>query len=241
MTTAARPYAGKVGGDPIMVNYTKASGNLYSGDVVVVGGVPAVALVDIPAFTGGQVLDALSVMGGIYACMADGAIGLGITVYWDDTNHKVTLTAVGNKIFGVTVAGPSGGFEGVGPAADGDTAFVFHNPAGSTAAAPGSVGASTAALGTVGTNAAVLPAGTAETYPVTAADGTVGVIINAADKVSGRKLFIANMVSTAILKVYPPLGGSINGGTVDAAVSSASGKGVILECLSSTQNRWAAW
>jgi predicted RecA/RadA family phage recombinase len=129
MATAARPYAAKVGGNPIMVPYTKASGSVIAGDVIVTGGIPAVAIVDIPAFTGGETLDAVSTFGGIYACMADGAIGVGVQVYWDATNKKVTLTAAGNTIFGFTVAGPTGGFEGTGTNADGDTAYVFHDPA----------------------------------------------------------------------------------------------------------------
>src|ERR1019366_8112933 len=84
---------------------------------------------DLPAFTGGAVQDSVSVMDGIYTCMADGAISPGNDVFWDATNKKVTLTASGNKHFGKCVAGPAGGLEGVGPAADGDTAYVLHCPA----------------------------------------------------------------------------------------------------------------
>lgn len=102
-------------------------------------------------------------------------------------------------------------------------------------------GASTAALGTNSGNAAVLPAATSKVYPTTAADDTVGVRIHANDKVTGRMLFIGNGVSNKILKVYAPTGGVINGAAADAAFSSASGKGVIIICLSGAGNTWLAW
>lgn len=105
----------------------------------------------------------------------------------------------------------------------------------------GGVGASTAAAGSTHSDATGLPAGTAKIYPTTAADDTKGVIIDVADKVTGRMLFIGNGVSNKILKVYPPSGGVINGAAADAAFSSVSGKGVIIVCLSSSGNTWLAW
>lgn len=103
------------------------------------------------------------------------------------------------------------------------------------------VGASTAAAGNATGNATALPAGTAQIYPTTAADDTKGVIITSSDQVTGRMLFIGNGVSNKILKVYPPSGGVINGASADAAFSSASGKGVIICCLSGVGNTWLAW
>jgi len=102
-------------------------------------------------------------------------------------------------------------------------------------------GASTAAAGSATGDAGVLPAGTSSVYPTTAADGTKGVRVDGADKVTGRMIFIGNGVSNQILKVYPPSGGTINGAAADAAFSSASGKGVIMVCLSSAANTWLAW
>lgn len=90
-------------------------------------------------------------------------------------------------------------------------------------------GASTAAAGTDSTNAGVLPAGTSSAYPTSAADGTKGVRIHANDDVIGRVIEVHN-VAAAVLKVYPPVGGTINGGGVDASVSSVSGHGVRLLC-----------
>lgn len=102
-------------------------------------------------------------------------------------------------------------------------------------------GASTAAAGSTYEDAGALPAGTAGVYPTTAADDTKGVIVNAADKVAGRMLFIGNGVSNKILKVYGPEGAAINGAAANAAFSSVSGKGVIMYCLSADDNTWLAW
>lgn len=102
-------------------------------------------------------------------------------------------------------------------------------------------GASTAAAGTTTADAGVLPAATASIYPTTGANGTTGVRVHADDKVTGRKIYVGNGVSNAVLKVYAPSGGTINGAAADAAFSSASGKGVVLVCLNSSGNTWLAW
>lgn len=93
-------------------------------------------------------------------------------------------------------------------------------------------GASTAAAGSTTTDAAVLPAGTAGWYKVTGSDGTKGVRIHASDDVAQNTLFIVN-TTAAVLKIYPPTGGTINGGSVDAAFSTGSGRGAILHRTSS--------
>jgi len=102
------------------------------------------------------------------------------------------------------------------------------------------VGASTAAAGSTVADAGALPAGTATIYPTSAADDTKGVVLNAADKVTGRVLFIGNGVSNKVLKVYGPSGAVINGASADVAFSSASGKGVLIVCLSGAGNTWLA-
>jgi len=99
-------------------------------------------------------------------------------------------------------------------------------------------GASTAAAGSTAGDAIQLPAGTSSVYPTTAADGTKGVKLNAAEKINGKVVFVGNGVSNQILKIYPPAGGTINGAAADAAFSTASGKGAILICLSASANTW---
>lgn len=99
-------------------------------------------------------------------------------------------------------------------------------------------GASTAAAGSIASDAGALPSATSSFYPTTAADGTKGVKLASADKVNGKVVFVGNGVSTAVLKVYPPTGGTINGAAADAAFATASGKGGIFICLSSSANTW---
>lgn len=105
----------------------------------------------------------------------------------------------------------------------------------------GIIGASTAAAGTTYADAGALPAGTGNIYPTTAADGTKGVILSTSEKVDGRTIYIGNGVSNAILKVYAPAGGTINGASANTAFSSASGKGVTIICLSAASNTWLAF
>jgi len=115
-------------GKPIMVPYD-AGGNTYkAGDVIVAGPTPLVAHEDIPAFTGGTTLGELSARGGVYECVADGALSVGQEVFWDAANKKITGTAVGNVHFGTLLAGPTFLASGAGPAADGDLCWVLHYP-----------------------------------------------------------------------------------------------------------------
>jgi len=215
-------------GDPLKRDYTPGSA-VAVGAVVVTNGIPEVAHLDIAA----SKIGALSRGGGVYKMTADGAVSANARVYWDATASKVTLTAAGNTHFGYLTDDSSA-------AADGDSVFVFHQPIPASLV-PGSIGASTAAAGNDTTNAGALPAGTAETYPTTAADDTKGVKIDVADKVTGRRLYIGNGVSNKILKVYGPTGAVINGAAADAAFSSESGKGVTIQCLSAAANTWLAW
>ena len=169
-----------------------------------------------------------------------------IEVYWDGTDLLITqLTANSAVKWGVDGAGLDQFWYG-----DTASAYLQWDQSADTLLFAGtaklgvtnrSIGASTAAAGSVTGDAGVLPAGTAPVYPTTAADGTTGVRVNAADQVTGRQIFIGNGVSNQILKVYPPTGGTINGAAADAAFSSASGKGVIMVCLSSGSNTWLAW
>jgi hypothetical protein len=104
------------------------------------------------------------------------------------------------------------------------------------------IGVTTAAAGTTAADAGALPPAKS-ILPVSGADGTKGVILDIHDAYLGNMVRVANLVSTAVLKVYPPTGGTINGAAANAAASSASGKGMTLVCLAatSTGGTWAAW
>lgn len=147
----------------------------------------------------------------------------------------VNLTSQQVNLAGTATTVPLGSL--VATVSSGGKAQISLNEFGK---AQHSIGASTAAAGTVTGDATVLPAGTAEVYPTSAADGTKGVRLDAADNVTGRRLFVTN-TAAAILKIYPPTGGTINGGAANAAVSSVSGKGVILICVDGTAGTWAAF
>ena len=101
-------------GNPLMVDHTPSSA-VSAGDVVVIDDVVAIAHLDTPANT----LGALSYGPAVYTVTADAAIVAGSTVYWNDTNNKVTETSSGNKLFGKTVDAA---------AADGDLIDVVLTP-----------------------------------------------------------------------------------------------------------------
>lgn len=158
-------------------------------------------------------------------------ITTGTTRTWTVPDANVTMTVGGAALVGLTGAANKGvRFTAAG------TAETVDNADAATA-----IGGSTAAAGTTTSDAGELPAGTARVYPTTGADDTKGVRIHTGDKVTGRTVFIGNGVANKILNVYPPSGGTINGGSADAAFSSASGKGVIAFCADSGTNTWYAW
>lgn len=108
-------------GSPVMVDYTPSGSAVNAGDVVVVGNTPMIAHRDIAD----GVLGAMAAGGGVYRTTADGAIGQGVIVYWDDSEDKVSTTASSNTVFGITVSSA---------AADDDPIDVLHQPDGKAAA-----------------------------------------------------------------------------------------------------------
>lgn len=193
-----------VKGKPVMVDFDAGATTYNAGDVVVVNSVPCVVHEAIPAFTGGATRDAVAVGGGIYECVSDGTGTVGDEAFWDNTNKKITATAAGNTRFGILVAGPSYLYSATGPAADTDRVWVEHRPTGavprgvSTIAATGSNQATGNTL-VLGFNL------------VTGADGTKGVTLPVAGTgVYGVPLVVFNNTSNQTLKIYPPVGGTIN-------------------------------
>ena len=96
-------------GNPIMVDYTPAAGNVAAGEVVLVGNLTGwtcgVAHVDITNAT----LGALSAGGGVYSCVNLNNAADGAKVYWDKANDKVTTTSTNNATFGFVVSNGGGG------------------------------------------------------------------------------------------------------------------------------------
>ena len=220
----------------VPLDYTPVSA-VAMGAVVLRGGTVTIPTGPLPAGELG-----VTWVGGVWKVPKDNSVFAdGDKVYWDPLGDPVNWDAnTGSATFGAT---PYLFGQAVGAALTTDE-FVFVKqitPTSSGSLSGASVGGSTAAAGTTHADATGLPAGTASTYPVTGADDAKGVILDVADKVTGRIVMVANLVSNKILKVYPPAGGTINGAAADAGFSSVSGKGVILQCLNAATSAWAAW
>jgi hypothetical protein len=115
-------------GDPVMVDYTPASGNVAEGTVIVLGsvtantsGTGAHAVVAHKAITN-STLGAVAVQGGVYSMVNLNNAATGAKVYWDITNNtrKVTTVSTNNAVMGTIVANGGGGAN--------TTCYVFHNP-----------------------------------------------------------------------------------------------------------------
>lgn len=96
-------------GIPQMVEHTPASGNLSSGQVVLLGNLAGlscgIAHQDITNNTKGT----LAVGGGVYEVVMLSNIAQWGLAYWDDTNNKLTSTSTNNAVFGVVVNNGGGG------------------------------------------------------------------------------------------------------------------------------------
>ncbi len=213
--------------------YTPTSADVEAGQVVVQQKLVGIAKANIPQNT----LGAISVSGVFDVVQEAEVLTAGAAVYWKSDGDPVDGSAGTGALTATASGNVFAGFVLVTSEATDETVRIALRSAEAVAGVV-SIGASTAAAGSTDADAAALPAGTASVYPTTAANDTKGVIINAADKVTGRRIFIGNGVHDKILKVYPAAGGTINGASADAAFSSASGKGVVAICLSSGANTW---
>lgn len=88
-----------------------------------------------------------------------------------------------------------------------------------------------AAAGATQGNATALPT-TAQRIRVTVTASTEGVILPAAATGKQRTLFVPGTVG---VKVYPPVGGTLDTAATNVAVLLAAGKGNIYEAISATQ------
>jgi predicted RecA/RadA family phage recombinase len=196
------------GSYPQYVDYTPAS-DVAAGDVVQDGDTLLICTGGIKANGGGIGITAghkgaMVCRGGVFLVTTDGAIGTRKRVYWDATNHVITLTRGVNLQFGFTGDTAATGAQTI-PC---EFAPGRGDEATSTVAATGSTIADAAALSD-GFNL------------VTGADGTKGVILPLGSK--GRVVKVKNNTA-AVLKVYPAnvAGQTINALTALAAISMAS-------------------
>lgn len=87
-----------------------------------------------------------------------------------------------------------------------------------------------AALGTVNTDATSLTPFSETVYRVTGADAAKGVRLPKVPPTVGGKFVIILNVNAAILKVYPPIGGTVDGGGTNAAFAQGASASVIFYC-----------
>ena len=124
MTMASFKY-----GKPITVK-TAPTVAYNVGDVIVYGGIPAVAMIDNPTWSGNALIpDSLAIEGGVYTIPSDAAYKTGTFVFWDSVLQQVTAQIGANRIpFGFIVAGPLGNIDDGGPTGSGIFCDVFHDP-----------------------------------------------------------------------------------------------------------------
>lgn len=187
------------------IDYTPGSA-VTAGDVIVLGGMVAVATNDIAASD----LGSLSVCGVKKVPKTTAAWTVGLPVHWDatgDPDGGDAGTGAANQL-GI------GTYMGIATAAAGsgdDYGYVLLNVktaavASSTAAAAGSAQGDATEIGL----GFVL---------ATAADGTKGVVLPAA--AAGQQVVVKNGAA-AILKVYPATSDAINALSANAAISMAA-------------------
>jgi hypothetical protein len=102
-----------------------------AGDVIALGGVPAVADMDNPPSSSGLSVGqgSLSVALGVYVGPADAAYPVGMFVYWSVPNSQFTaVPGPGCVPFGFIVFGPAGLASDGGPTGAGSLCGVFHLP-----------------------------------------------------------------------------------------------------------------
>lgn len=107
-------------GDPVMVDYTPAGGNVAAGEVVLVG--------NTTGFTCGiahrpivnDTLGALASGGGVYDCVNLNNQATGAKVWWNNSSKKVTNESTNMALFGFIVHGGGGGAN--------TTCRVLHKP-----------------------------------------------------------------------------------------------------------------
>lgn len=107
-------------GEPRMIDYTPGSGNVASGEVVMLGNTTAPACGVAHHAITNSTKGSLAIGGGVYEAVnlnnsADYAL-----VYWDQATNKVTSVSTNNAQFGFIVRDGAGGAN--------SNALVFHWP-----------------------------------------------------------------------------------------------------------------
>jgi hypothetical protein len=96
-------------GDPVMVDYTPAAGDLAAGAVILVGNTAGFTcgIAHLPITN--STLGALASGGGVYDALNLNNAATGAKVWWDNSAKKVTTVSTNNALFGFIVASGGGG------------------------------------------------------------------------------------------------------------------------------------
>jgi hypothetical protein len=96
-------------GDPLMIDYTPASGNVAAGDVVIAGNTTGLTCIIAHRDIVNNTLGAMAAGGGVYDVVNLNNAANYAVVYWDNTNDKVTSVSTNNALFGYIVDDGGGG------------------------------------------------------------------------------------------------------------------------------------
>jgi hypothetical protein len=96
-------------GDPVMIDYTPASGNVAAGQVILLGNTTGLTCGVVHRDIENSRLGALASGGGVYEVTNLNNAANYAKVWWDDTNNKVTTVSTNNALFGFVVDDGGGG------------------------------------------------------------------------------------------------------------------------------------
>lgn len=95
-------------GEPTFMDYTPAAGNVPAGQVVLLGNTTGLSCGIAHQDITNNTLGALAVGGGVYDVVMITNLAAYASVYWDDTNNKVSSTSTNNAYFGMLLTGGTG-------------------------------------------------------------------------------------------------------------------------------------
>lgn len=96
-------------GDPLMIDYTPASGNISAGQVVLAGNTAGPTVIIAHVDIANSVLGAMAAGGGVYEVTNLNNAANYVKVWWDDSANKVTTVSTNNAAFGFVVRDGGGG------------------------------------------------------------------------------------------------------------------------------------
>lgn len=91
-------------GDPVMVEYTPAAGNIAAGQVILAGNTAGLTTVIAHLDIANNVLGGVAVGGGVYDFINLNNAANYAKVWWDDSANKVTTVSTNNALIGFVVA-----------------------------------------------------------------------------------------------------------------------------------------